>query len=381
MKKSLLALAVMGAFAGVAHAQSSVQIYGSFDGGVRYVDNFNNAGDSRITMSSSGTYNSNRLGFKGVEDLGGGMNAHFNLENGFNSGNGALNNTVSQLFDRAAYVGIGGTWGTLDLGRQYSVSFKTIGAYDPFNYKYTGIIPLATAAAGSQGSSANPVGYGSTRFNNDIQYSGTFGPVTAYAEYALGEVAGDNTAGRAMAVGATFTSGPLSAGAAYTRRNNSGPVAASAPATGFSTALTSATTASDLKNDQWTIGGAYKLGPARVAVGYINEKQDLRAGGDADVKHAWAGVSYAITPAVEVTGGYYRTKGGVTAAADGKRDLYIIGATYALSKRTNFYAEVDYNRFKDGFPPVGVATAATGFGPSGAVDKQKGVSVGINHLF
>src|SRR5436309_552652 len=80
MKKSLLALAVLGAFAGVAQAQTSVTIYGSFDGGVRYQNHQDAAGHSRLTMGSTGTYNSNRLGFKGVEDLGGGLNAHFTLE-------------------------------------------------------------------------------------------------------------------------------------------------------------------------------------------------------------------------------------------------------------------------------------------------------------
>src|SRR3954452_24476520 len=90
MKKSLLAFAVPGAFAGVAQAQTSITIYGSFDGGVRYVNNANAAGDSRWSVSSNGTYYSNRLGFKGVENLGGGLNARFNLEIGFNTGSGAV---------------------------------------------------------------------------------------------------------------------------------------------------------------------------------------------------------------------------------------------------------------------------------------------------
>jgi predicted porin len=379
MKKSLIALAVLGAFAGTASAQSSVTIYGSFDGGLRNQTNVGKPNDlaankgSKLSVGSSGTYNSNRIGFKGVEDLGSGMNAHFVLETGFNTGTGALNNTVSQLFDRAASVGIGGTWGSLDFGRQYSVSFKTIGAYDPFNYKYTGIVPLATVAAGSQGSGSNPFGFGSTRFNNDIQYSGTFGPVTAYAEYALGEVVGNSTAGRAAAVGATYANGPLSFGAAYTARKTNGlmPV----PGTVFSSAINSATTSTtpyDQDNNQWTLGGAYKFGAARVAVGYADEKQDLRAGGDGRAKNAWAGVSFAITPAMELTGAYYRTKVSATGARDGKRDLFIVGGTYALSKRTNFYADIDLNKYKDG--------AVGYFAPQG-VEKQTGVSVGMNHLF
>ncbi|HCN90568.1 MAG TPA: porin, partial [Oxalobacteraceae bacterium] len=165
MKKTLLALAVLGAFAGAASAQTAVTIYGSFDGGVRHVTNVDAAGDSITKMGSNGTYNSNRIGFKGVEDLGGGLNAHFDLETGFNTGTGTLDTpagTTGTLFNRSAYVGLGGAFGSVDLGRQYSVNFKTIGAYDPFAYKYTAIIPLA-----AQG--------GLTRLNNDIQYTGTFG--------------------------------------------------------------------------------------------------------------------------------------------------------------------------------------------------------------
>ena len=132
MKKSLLVLAVLSAFAGVASAQSAVTIYGTFDGGLRNLTNTNATGQSTFKMGSNGTYNSNRIGFKGVEDLGGGLNAHFALETGFNSGTGALDNANNQLFNRTATVGVGSAMGSVDLGRQYTVAFRTIAAYDPF---------------------------------------------------------------------------------------------------------------------------------------------------------------------------------------------------------------------------------------------------------
>ena len=340
MKKSLLALAVLGAFAAAAQAQTSVTVYGSFDAGVRHQTNVatDTAGvyDSDTTMSSNGTYNSNRLGFKGVEDLGGGMNAHFDLETGFNTGNGAV---AGNLFNRAAYVGLGGAWGSLDLGHQYSVNFKTIGKYDPFNYKYTGIIPLAT-----QG--------GLTRLNNDIQYSGNFGGVGFMAEYALGEVAGSTSNNSTGAIGANYSGGPFTVGAAYTtgKRN------------------TTAAPAVYEDMDNWTIGGAYTTGPFRVAIGYAENQQDLTAGGENKVKDAWIGGSYALSPAAALSVAYYQTKA-EAAAADGKRQLFIVGATYALSKRTNFYADVDNARY-DGT-----------FGGDTDRPNNTGISVGINHLF
>src|SRR4051812_11868678 len=130
MKKSLLALAVLGAFAGAAHAQTSVTLYGSVDGGIRNKSNMNAAGDSQFAFGS-GVYYSNRWGVKGTEDLGGGLNGHFTLEGGYNTGTGAQN-TAGFLFDRSSFVGVGGSWGSLDLGLQYSLAFKTVGKFDPF---------------------------------------------------------------------------------------------------------------------------------------------------------------------------------------------------------------------------------------------------------
>lgn len=337
MKKSLLALAVLGAFAASAQAQTNVTIYGSFDGGVRWVNNANAAGDSNLTMSSNGQFNRNRIGFKGVEDLGGGMNAHFTLETGFNTGNGQLDNAANRLFNRSAFVGLGGAWGSLDFGRQYSVNFKTIGAYDPFSYKFTSLVPLA-----GQG--------GLTWLDNDIQYTGTFGPITARAEWALGETAGDTSLGARRALGATYTGGPLSVGAAYTR----------------------STSAADVDTDNWTVGAAYNFGAFRVAAGFARNDTD----GGAEIDDAWVGGSFNVSPAVQLTAGYYRTKADV--ATDPRRNTFIVGATYALSKRTNLYFDVDHSRFKGGANPATWGIQRPAGSPD---DKVTGVSVGVNHLF
>jgi len=340
MKKSLLALAVLGAFAGAAQAQTSVTIYGSFDGGLRHTNP--SVGSSNLTMGSNGTYNSNRIGFRGVEDLGGGMNAHFTLETGFNTGTGAFDNAANVIFNRSAYVGLGGAWGSVDLGRQYSVNFKTIGGYDPFAYKYTGIIPLAGVA-------------GLTRLNNDIQYTGAFGPVTVRAEYALGEVAGDTGAGATAAVGASFKTGPFSFGGAYTAGERNVAVA---PATSFQDKKT------------WTVGGAFATGPFRVAGGYANDEQDMGVGiQETETENAWIGGSFNFTPAAAITAGYYRTEADTAGPANVRRNLVIVGGTYNLSKRTNFYADVDVAKTRVSAGGVSASTRLTGF------------SVGVNHLF
>lgn len=193
------------------------------------------------------------------------------------------------------------------------------------------------------------------------------GPLTAYAEYAPGEVAGDSTAGRAAAIGGVYNNGPFSVGASYTARKIN-------PARPFPDVLATAVpTATSLQDNKlWMIGGGYSIGAARVTAGYSDEKQDwaTAAGGSVRAKNAWAGVSYTVTPAWEVTGAYYQTKGDYNqvTGADGQRGVYIVGATYAMSKRTNLYFEADYNKLK---------AAAI----SNGIDKQVGVSSGINHVF
>ncbi|MCA3825662.1 MAG: porin, partial [Burkholderia sp.] len=117
MKNTLIAGACTAAlFAPLAHAQSSVTLYGLIDAGIAYTNNVNGASQWRM---ASGTVNGSRFGLRGTEDLGGGLKALFVLENGFNVNNGGLGQD-GKLFGRHAYVGLSQPgYGTLTLGRQY----------------------------------------------------------------------------------------------------------------------------------------------------------------------------------------------------------------------------------------------------------------------
>jgi predicted porin len=347
MKKTLVALAVLGTFAGMAHAQSNVTIWGIITGGVRHVTNVGTtaatADGDRLGM---GTYRANRFGIKGVEDIGGGLQAYFSLENGFNIGTGEMTNGV--LWQRAAFVGLKGPWGAVDIGRQTTIAFKVVSIYDPFEYKYGSILPPTQAgvAAGA-------------RNNNEIQYAVEFGGLTARAGYALGEVAGDTSAGSIKTVGFSYGDGPWNVGGVYTKRNpNIGTVAAP----------------SYRNNDHFTVGGAYETGPFKFFVGYADEKQETTAvTGDNTTKWSWLGAKYKLTPAWSVTAAHYRTKLR-TAGADGTRGLSMIGTGYSLSKRTTLFAEVD--SLKLAGAERGSATSV----PFGQ-DRQTGISVGIDHVF
>ncbi len=350
MKKTLLALALIGTFCGVAQARADVTVYGSIDAGLRNQTNTDAAGDSLLSMGSNGTYRSNRLGFKGIEDLGGGLNAHFVLETGFKTATGALNNSSGILFQRAAAVGLSGSLGDINLGRQYTVAFHTIAAYDPFGFKYPGITYAISATAG-------------TRYDNDIQYTGKFGPVTARAEYALGEVPGSTSNGATQAVGANYDSGPLRLGTAYTTSKQN--VGSSAKPN-----------YQDYKH--YTLGGAYRFGAATAYLGYANEKQ-ATATVDDTAKWTWAGLRYKLSSKVALTGAWYRVSvfqhkaSKSVAAGDGRKDLYMIGATYALSKRTTLYSEIDRNSLDGGYASGGTQALNQ--------SHQTGISFGMMHMF
>lgn len=361
MQKKLIALAVAGAAAGFMSApvlaQSQVTLYGTFDGGLRHLSNTNAAGQSKTTMDSSGTYNSNRWGMMGSEDLGNGMKANFTMEGGFMTGTG-VGSISGGLFGRKQIVGLSGGWGALDLGRNYNTIFYTTGAYDPFNYKYTGIIPIATLDG--------------ARDNNMITYtSNSMNGLVIRGDYSLGEVAGSSGDGSKAQIGLAYANGPFNVGAAYGTGKNV-PIAAVGPVAGIPS----------LTTKQWTIGGGYTFNAFALKAGYYDRKADNNTaflGGEAEQKTWWLGGRYAMSGANALTLAYYDTKYNDYAtlvpatAVSAKNQLWILGFVHNLSKRTELYADIDSRRLN-------------GAGYTGTIDgatkvTQTGISVGINHAF
>ncbi|HEX6364001.1 MAG TPA: porin, partial [Albitalea sp.] len=141
MKKSLLALAVLGAFAGAASAQSSVTIYGSIDLGIAKSNGgtAGNSGGAAGNGAQARAYtlqhaNTNRLGFRGNEDLGGGMSAQFQIEHRFNADTGTLNDP-NVFWQGRSYVQLShAAAGRVYLGRDYGPAFWPAVKSDPFGW-------------------------------------------------------------------------------------------------------------------------------------------------------------------------------------------------------------------------------------------------------
>ncbi|MGH8778432.1 porin [Paraburkholderia sp.] len=331
--------AAAGTLGTPAHAQSSVQLYGTVDGGVRYQTNAVKGGGTVVTMNSNGYYSSNKLDFAAKEDLGGGWSAHFLLESGFNLGNGQFDNTTGTEFNRQAFVGIGNEkYGSLDLGHQYTIAHDIISIYDPYAFHFTPIIPLTTASDG-------------TRNNNDAKYKNNFGPLLFEADNSFGGVAGDFSSGSTRAVGMSYSAGPVDVGGVYGHRN----------------ILTGTNYIGD---SYYMVGAGYRIGPVRLSGGFMAEDLQNPAAAHQVTNNGFGGISWTIMPFLVFRGAYYQTN--VSNDKASRRSLSVLSLAYLLSKRTTLYSEFDYTSYKH-------AVVST-LNPAGA-SSQTAVTVGIDVLF
>jgi predicted porin len=350
MNKTVLMMALAAMVPAAAIAAPTVTVYGSIDAGLRYQANVNAAGDHLLSVGS-GNYYANRLGFRGSEDLGNGLNARFQLESGFSSKTGALDNSNNVLFNRTAAVGLGGKWGYIDLGRQYTIGFRTEKILDPFDHHYTGIVPLSSGAGTSLPAAATAAGLGAssssgTRYNNDIQYSGNFGGLTLRGEYALGEIAGDTSKGSARAAGFSYAGGMLLAAGAFTHKE----------------------TPAGFVNEAFVAGGGFKLHGVTVKAGLSRERQQSASALTYQNQTTFGGISYALNEPVQLRAAVYRSEFD-SAASTGTRELFLVGGIYAFSKLTNLYAELDLNRYAGALVPASKQV------------RQHGMSMGLMHMF
>ena len=356
MKKSLIALAVLAA-SGAAMAQSSVTLYGVVDTGLTY----SKGEESVYGMTHVGGNVNSRLGFRGVEDLGNGLKATFNLESGFSADDGT--NYMGQdglAFTRTSTVGLAGNFGEVRLGRMLTSSYLAVSRYDAFG---------DTGIGASLAWNIPQTGY-APRTENAISYtSPNFSGFKIGAEYGFGEQqkASDS---RYVGIGATYDNGPLSLGLGVDRLNGD----------------TQNNTQWDENQTTWHLGGSYNFGVAKL-LGFYKETKfketGLNAGNDSTkFKTFGLGVTAPVGAAGEVRASYnhYRDS---DAGETLKADQLSLGYVHNLSKRTALYGTHAYikNKNKDG-DNLGLqlngAMPGAGLSDSGA---QHGLQVGIRHAF
>lgn len=309
MKKSICAVALLGTFAGVTSAQTNVSIYGIVDVSIQRFDTSTSSPVWQMEDANSGAFNKNgsRVGFKGSEDLGGGLSAIFTLENGFNIDNGTTGQG-GRLFGRQAWVGLKGGLGTLTMGRQYTATFLTSDAVDPFGLGYAGNLSRVFNTNGFRAD--NTIAY----FTPNL--GGFFGQVN----YALGEVAGNNSAGRNITSSLGYANGPVMVRFAY------GDVKANPAVAG------------SLDNKTAMLGGTFDFGAAKLHAAFQADKLETPAGARSIEDKNWMlGVSAPIGYG-RILASYVRRNADIITATRGDLDQYAIGYVHSLSKRTDVYS-------------------------------------------
>lgn len=335
MKKTLIALAVLGSIACVAQAQSSVTVYGVVDVNLTHDNN----GDTSVTKMQSaggGVLNGSRIGFKGSEDLGGGLAAIFQIENGFGADDGQQADKT-KLFNRLSFVGLTGGFGTVKLGRQNNPVYANNSTFDPFG-------------DGLAGDSANLFSYNSNRTDNVVSYGYAANGFRGELQYGLGEQAGNSSKNRTVAGFVGYKNGPVDV--VLTHQN--------------------IVNINDTNTTKMTLlGGNYNFGVVKAFAAYAWE-QDVAssiAPGVRDQRDALLGLTAPVGAAGTVMFSYIRKDDKTVNNADAQQ--IAIGYTHNLSKRTALYTSYGVLR-NDDRANYKVTTAG---------NNDKLFNVGIRHFF
>ncbi|MFD1557286.1 porin [Paraburkholderia silviterrae] len=345
---------------GIAHAQSSVTLYGIADTAVQYISNVG----GHALFQEGNTHSPDIFGLKGVEDLGGGLRTIFDLQNEFLLNNGqAL--VPGTLFNRKAYVGLqSDNFGTLTLGHQPSFMYDVLANYQtPF--------VLGNILSLHEGNLDEVANF--YQFNNAVKYvSPTFGGFSTGAEFAFGNVAGNFGESRNYSFFVQYKNGPFGLAATYANENNRFLELSSfiGLPTLFGTPLRQPEGVVANKLVNWGVGASYQFTHVLLHATFTQSRITLSTGqGNANTIDA--GANWTILPDdVVAIGGWVENLDG------GNWKTITVSNAYLLSKQTSVYQQVTYQHASGANSVASLAGAGVASGRS-----TTGVSVGIQHLF
>lgn len=366
--------AAMCACAGAAQAQSGVTLYGVVDIPIEYTSNAptsSGGSASVVRMASGGGLSGSRWGLRGVEDLGGGSQALFVLENGFGADTGSLQQG-GRLFGRSAYIGLSNTsYGKLTLGRQYTVLFDALNNFAPI--RFATLWEPGNLQIGLNG-----------RSDNTVKYALEMGGLKAMAHWSFGnsalgngEVPGQFRRDTGFGAGANYFAGPFGIGVAYDQFSPS--LNGDGGATG--NIRKAALAVSYAIGSQLKLMGGYRWGQAQAQAGLATAVTQNRD------DYYWFGANYQATAALELTLGYsydnlksMATSPTTVTNPANPWQIQLL-ADYSLSKRTDVYLTAAYAKNAG----LGLDTAATAYSAGHQLAPGKnsmvGVAAGIRHKF
>jgi predicted porin len=362
VRGSALAIALAAAFgAGSAQAQSQVTVYGLIDAALAHTDNVDAAGHSVTKMPSLTGSLPSRIGFRGTEDLGGGLAAVFTLESGFNPDVGVLGQG-GRIFGRQAWVGLRGRWGMLQLGRILNMTYLATAKSDVLGPNLFSINSIDLYLPNA-------------RSDNAIGYLGTFDRWTVGATWSFGRDA--SAAGGPSATGcAGEVPGNARACRQYTAllgydAQTFGVTATYDKLYGNTGAAGGLTGSADFDR-RTTVNGYAMVKGTKIGAGIVDRKT-LAATGVTESDLYYLGVGVPLTGTLTLDAQVARKN--VRHSPD-DTNMAVARLTYALSKRSAAY--VGLGRM-DNHGAAAIALDAGGTVASGRA--QNGVMTGLRHAF
>lgn len=381
LKTSKFSAVVVAMFAGgLAQAQSSTTVYGLLDVSIRYTTHADATGNS-LKALGDGALNGNRLGIRGTEGIGDGMKAIFTLEHGPAVNTGTIEQQ-GQFFGRQAWVGLSGSIGSVTFGRQYGMAFRGSSAFDP----------LGNGNFANE--NAPQILLTGVRFDNSIVYVGTFANTQIGLMLALGEQANGFSIGKTVGLTLSQELGPINLNAGYQ----------------------SSIDVHSKEAKTFLLGATYGNSGGKLYLGYIDSRRDAGFAAGANLsgtplantslmpafnaltvsgikgtvaasrqdKMLIVGANRAVASSLNVIVGFLHDS--ISGAPQAPVSQGITGARttsygvlqYLMSKRTDLYLEVDYNKFKDANAGNGIAN--TGLNYNGFATRS-GLAIGMRHSF
>ena len=359
MKPICYALALIGPLTAAAQTPSSAQVYGLLDAGVVAQRGCN--GDCARTRLDSGVASPSRLGVRGREDLGGGTAAVYTLEAGILNDTGASDQN-GRLFGRQAYVGLDGPLGAVTLGRQYNLVYETLtDVADPFH-------------GGMAGSAANLVGYTNQRYDNTIKYQSprSRGGWTGAAIYSFGESPYNSKVNRAYGATIGYANGAVTLRVSHQRKDNLLDASGTTPPVDQSASNT-------------LVAANVNFGRVVGYAAYGHSRGDGSSPWDMSNPYGAVAQSTPSNNSRDVLVGVAVPMGATTwlasyihkddrSGANRDANQIAVGASYALSRRTDFYASFARIQNRNGAGYTVGNASAPGRG-------DRAVTVGLRHAF
>lgn len=354
-----------------AAAQTSVQFTGLID---VYAGSLKRSGDTaRTSVINSSGMSTSFWGVKGVEDLGNGMKAQFNLTGFFRPDiGGAGRSNADTLFARDANVGLSGSFGKISLGRDLAPNFIPSVSLNPFG----GVGPFSPLMAHTIVPSGGyisqrwvPTVAGDTGWSNEVVYTTPdLGGVTANVFYQFGEQAGDNSKNN-VGANAMYRGGPLTLGTYFQRVQLNNPVdttVGSSPVFNFQpynlTTRTAYALAPAARQNTWFVGGAYDFNVVKLFATYQRATHRLSTAAD-DSRFDLGSDTLQLGLSAPIGGGivmlsaartelkadanYQAIFGASAWRSEVKRNTVSVGYDYFLSKRTDVYTAVMHDKITD----------------------------------